>query len=51
MANLSQPNDNGILLEVVPFSCGDLYGGHSQNRLDVCRVYGYLDWGLPRVNL
>ena len=46
MTNLAQPNDDGIFLEVVPFSRGDLYGEHSQNSLDVCRVDGYLKPGV-----
>lgn len=46
MANLSQPNDDGILLEVIAFFRSNFYGEHSQNRLDICRVNGYLYLGL-----
>lgn len=28
MANLSQPNDDGIFLEVIAFFCGNLNGEH-----------------------
>jgi hypothetical protein len=50
-AHLSQPNDDGIFLKVVPFSGGDFYGEHSQHSLYVCGVDGYLDQGLSCANL
>lgn len=48
MADLSQTDDDGIFLEVVPFSRSNFYREHPQNRLDVRGVNGYLDQGLPR---
>ena len=49
MANLSQPTDDGIFLEVIAFSRSNLYGEYPQNSLDVCRMNGYLDQGYHAV--
>lgn len=45
VADLSQSNNDGILLEIVPFSRGNFNGEHPQNRLNIRRVNGYLALG------